>query len=59
MSPLEKQIAADRAVEYWRTLLRHVLADNSTVDYYNISEGGIDNLALVAAQAVVRELASP
>jgi hypothetical protein len=57
MSPLEKQIEDDRRVEYWRTLLRQALADNSTVDYYNISDGGIDNLALVAAMAVVRELA--
>jgi hypothetical protein len=59
VSPLEKQIETDRAVGYWRTLLRQALADNSTVDYYDISEGGIDNLALVAAQAIVKELASP
>lgn len=48
--------AYERAVEYWRALLRQALSDNSTVDYYGVSEGGIDNLALVAALAVVREL---
>ena len=46
----------DRVTEYWRTLLRQALSDNSTVDYYDITDSGIDNLALVAAQAVVREL---
>jgi hypothetical protein len=45
-----------RAVDYWRTLLRQALADNSTVDFYDITPAGVDNLALIAAQAVVAEL---
>lgn len=43
-------------VEYWRTMLRHRLMDCSTVEYHNLSEAAVDNMALVAAQAVVQEL---
>jgi hypothetical protein len=45
----------ERLIEYWRTLIRHALSECSTTDYYDISEGGVDNLALVAAIAVVNE----
>ena len=49
--------AQERHENYWRAVLRRALSDTSTVDFYDISEGGIDNLALVAARAVVQELA--
>jgi hypothetical protein len=44
------------AVAYWRTVIRQALSDCSTVDYHNLSIDAVDNLALVAAQAVQREL---
>jgi hypothetical protein len=56
MSPLERQIAADRAVDYWRAVIRTALSDCSTTDYHNLSPAAVDNLALVAAMAVEREL---
>jgi hypothetical protein len=57
-SELERQMATDRAVDYWRAVIRKALADCSTTDFYGISDGGVDNLALVAALAVERELRS-
>ena len=56
---LARQLAEGREVDYWRALIRRALFEASTVDFYGVSEGGVDNLALVAAQAVVKELASP
>jgi predicted aminopeptidase len=58
VSELERQMAQGRAVDYWRAVIRKAISDCSTTDYYAISDGGVDNLALVAAQAVERELRS-
>lgn len=53
---LRGQMAEERAVDYWRLVIRQALADCSTVDFHNLSDVAIDNIALVAAQAVHREL---
>ena len=49
-------LASYRETEYWRTVIRRALRNCSTIDYYSISDDGIDNIALVAALAVTDEL---
>ena len=49
--------AEQRTVDYWRLVIRRALMDCSTVDFHDISDEGVDNMALAAAQAVQRDLA--
>ncbi len=53
-----EEYARLRAIEVWRTIIGRALSDCSTVDFHNLSDEAVDNLALVAAQAVQREIAS-
>jgi hypothetical protein len=43
-------------IDYWRTVIRKALVDCSTTDFHDLSEAAVDNMALVAAQAVVADL---
>ena len=55
---LAQQLAEDREIAVWREIIRRALADCSTVDFHSLSDAAVDNLALVAAQAVHKELAA-
>ena len=48
--------AGERHVDYWRAVIRRALMDCSTVDYHDLTEAAVDNMALVAAQAVCTDL---
>jgi hypothetical protein len=55
---LAQQLAQDRAIAVWQQIIRRALSDCSTVEFHDLSPAAVDNLALVAAQAVQRELAA-
>jgi hypothetical protein len=50
------EAAKHRAIATWRRIISRALSECSTTDFHDLSDEAVDNLALVAAQAVQREL---
>jgi hypothetical protein len=46
--------APERDETFWRSVVEDAISDCSTVDFYDISPQGVQNMAMLAGKAIVR-----